>query len=285
MLFTKYSRGYKSGGLNTGTIVARPLTDSEFVDSFELGVKQQIGGQLQINAAVFYYDYDGMQIPLSVNPLAGPPITQYINMDVISRGFELETVWQVTDAFQVLFNYALLNPIVKRGDTSCCFVDNTDPRGLQAEATPTRVANNGDILQDLTGARVPQSPKHKAAVNLNYTFELGDSRLIVSATDTWKDKTYFSIFNRWYNEAPSYHQVDLRLTWKLLDDKFDVVAFGRNVLDDEGYDGTTGVRQTQLPLGSASAGGANVPVIPAGIAQSVSLTPPRTYGLEVRYKF
>jgi iron complex outermembrane receptor protein len=132
---------------------------------------------------------------------------------------------------------------------------------------------------------VPQSPRHKAALNLSYTFNIGDTSLVVSASDTWKDKTYFSIFNRWYNLAPSYHQVDLRFTWRLMEERLNVVAYGRNILDDLGYDGTVGARQTQLPFGPASVGGANVPVIPASIAQSVSLTPPRTIGVEVRYKF
>jgi len=286
LLFFKYSRGYKSGGLNTGTIVSLPLTESETVDAFEFGWKQQLGGRFQINGSLFYYLYDGMQIPLSVNPIAGPPVTQYFNMDVETKGVEVETIWQATDHFQVLFNYAYLDPIVKKGDTSCCFTDNTDPLALQPEANPSGPPSSPTSQgQELADQRVPQSPRHKAALNLNYTFELGDSRLIVSVSDAWKDKTYFSIFNRYYNLAPSYHQVDARITWKLLDDKLDLVAFGRNLLDDLGYDGTVGARQTQLPLGPASVGGANVPVIPAAIAQSVSLTPPRTYGVELRYKF
>jgi iron complex outermembrane recepter protein len=286
MLFFKYSRGYKSGGLNTGTIVGLPLTKEETVDAFELGWKQQFGGRFQINGALFYYQYDGMQIPLSVNPVAGPPVTQYFNMDVESKGAEIETIWQATDHFQVLFNYAFLDPKVKRGQTSCCFTDNTDPLAQQPEASPSGPPSSATSQgQELANQRVPQSPRHKAALNLNYTFELSSSKVIVSASDTWKDETYFSIFNRYYNLAPSYHQVDARITWKLMDDKLDVVAFGRNVLDDLGYDGTVGSRQTQLPLGPASVGGANVPVIPAAIAQSVSLTPPRTYGVEFRYKF
>jgi len=280
MMFLKYSRGYKAGGLNTGTIVSAPLTNEEVVDAFEFGAKTQFFGRLQINGSLFYYEYDAMQIPLSVNPIAGPPVTQYFNMDVLSRGVEIETIWQATDHLQVLFNYALLNPFVKKGATSCCFTDNNDPSAQQPEATPSGPASGVNQGQDLTHARVPQSPKHKAALNLNYTFDLANSSLNVSVSDTWKDRTYFSIFNRWYNEAPSYHQLDMRMTWKLVEEKVDLVAFGRNVLDDLGYDGTTGSRQTQLPATAA-----NLPTIPSTIAQNISLTPPRTYGLELRYKF
>jgi iron complex outermembrane receptor protein len=150
---------------------------------------------------------------------------------------------------------------------------------VQPEAQPSGppAASRG---QSLDGETVPQSPEHKLALNVNYTFAFTPGSLTLSASDIWKDATYFSVFNRWYSKAPSYNQVDLRATWKSANDRITVVAFGRNVLDDEGYDGTAGLMQTQLPLG-----GAGVPVIPRSIAQSVSLTPPRTYGMELQYRF
>jgi iron complex outermembrane receptor protein len=277
-IYGKYSRGYKAGGFNSGAIVQLPMTEPETVDAFELGLKQQIGGQLQINASLFYYSYEGMQIPLSVIPAAGPTQTQFFNMDkVTSRGAELETIWQPTDALQILFNYAYLDAKIDKG---CCFVDGVDPRAIQPDAQPSGPLTGTSQGQSLTGERVPQSPEHKAALNMNYTFRLAPGSLNVSVSDIWKDATYFSVFNRPYNLAPSYNQIDLRATWTAASDHYSIVAFGRNILDDEGYDGTTGLLQTQLP-----AGGVGVPVIPASITRNVSLTPPRTYGVELQYRF
>jgi iron complex outermembrane receptor protein len=285
LAFAKYSRGYKAGGFNSGAIVQLPLTEAESVDAFEMGWKQQLGGQFQINTSLFYYLYDGMQIPLSVNPPGGGPTqTQFFNMDVTSKGAELETIWRPIDALQVLFNYAYLDPIIKKSDKSCCFVDGTDVLGTQPDATPVGpvvgTGANQSRGQELAGQRVPQSPANKVALSINYTFNFEAGNLIASVSDTWKDHTYFSVFNRWYSLAPSYHQVDMRITWQSANDHLTVVAFGRNVLDDLGYDGTAGLRQAQIP-----SGGTGVPTIPASIAQSVSLTPPRTYGIELRYKF
>src|SRR6202012_4551098 len=66
LAYFKYSRGYKSGGWSTYTIGAQPYVGSEFVDAFEVGAKKTIGRQWTLNGDVFYYNYYGEQVPLSV---------------------------------------------------------------------------------------------------------------------------------------------------------------------------------------------------------------------------
>jgi iron complex outermembrane receptor protein len=219
-----------------------------------------------------------MQIPLSVIPAAGPTQTQFFNLNVHQHGLEIETLWQPIDRLQVLFNYAYLKATVDDGQ--CCFVDGVDPSAVQPEAqpfSPTTAASRGQYLD---GQTVPQSPEHKLALNVNYTFAFRPGSLTVGASDIWKDATYYSVFNRYYSRAPSYNQIDLRATWKSANDHIALVAFGRNILDDNGYEAVSGVYQTQIPTG-----GIGVPTIPRSIAENVTLTNPRTYGLEVHYKF
>jgi iron complex outermembrane receptor protein len=276
--FLKYSRGYKAGGFNTGTITALPMTDPEFVNAYELGWKQQLGGRLQLNASVFFYDYKDMQIPLTYIPPAGPPQTPFVNLaKVESTGFEIETIWAPIDDLQVLFNYAYLNAEVKE---ACCFVDGVDTGAVQPEAQPSGPRSGTNQGQTLVGQTVPQSPKHKAALNVNYTFHFAAGSLNVGATDIWKDETYFSVFNRWYNLAPSYNQVDARATWTSEDNRYSLIAYGRNILDEDGYDGAGAGYQNQIPLG-----GPNLRTIPRAIARNYSLTPPATFGMEVQYRF
>jgi iron complex outermembrane receptor protein len=278
LLYLKYSRGYKAGGFNTGTITALPMTDPEFVNAYELGWKQQLGGRLQLNASVFFYDYKDMQIPLTFIPPAGPPQTPFVNLaKVESTGVEFETIWAPIDDLQVLFNYAYLNAEVKE---ACCFVDGVDTGAIQPEANPSGPASGTNQGQTLVGETVPQSPKHKAALNVNYTFHFAAGSLNVGATDIWKDETYFSVFNRWYNLAPSYNQVDARMTWTSEDNHYSIIAYGRNILDEDGFDGAGAGFQNQIPLG-----GPNVRTIPRVIARNYSLTPPRTYGMELQYRF
>ena len=94
----------------------------------------------------------------------------------------------------------------------------------------------------------------------------------------WRDAQYGSIFERSYNKAPSWEQVDLRLTFKDAQNKYTVIGYVKNVFDDLGYyEGSTSSRTVgRLPTGQ--------PVV-QGIATTYGLTPPRTYGVELQYRF
>src|SRR6185437_4662890 len=76
--------------------------------------------------------------------------------------------------------------------------------------------------QDLSGNQLPQSTKNKVAVNLLYTFETEHGSLTPTISYIWRDKQYGSIFQRAYNQSPSWDQVDARLTWKDRDNKYSV---------------------------------------------------------------
>ncbi|HWA60819.1 MAG TPA: TonB-dependent receptor [Caulobacteraceae bacterium] len=256
LAYAKWSRGYKSGGFNSGTLSAKPETAPESIDAFEIGGKKVFGRTLQVNAALFYYLYDGMQIPLSVQPTTGPVTTFFFNMDrVISYGAELETIWQPTPDLQIMFNYAYLHATIDKG---CCFVDTVQP---------------GLGNQDLHGQTVPQSPRNKISLNANYTFHLDPGNLNVSASWIWKDKTYDSIFNRPWYLAASYSQVDLRASFTDRDDRFTVIGFIKNATNAKGADNVTASL-----LGAPAAG------FPA-YNQTIGLIPPRTYGLELQVRF
>ena len=89
---------------------------------------------------------------------------------------------------------------------------------------------------------------------------------------------YGTIFSRSYNKTPSWDQVDLRFTYKDAQDRFTIIAYGKNILDDLGYyEGATSSRR----VGRLISG---VPVV-QGIATTYPLTPPRTYGVEFQYRF
>jgi iron complex outermembrane receptor protein len=279
-IYAKYSRGYKAGGFNAGTIQKFPETNPEYVDAFELGTKLTLANQLQMNVAAFYYDYQGMQIPLSVQPFTGPTQTTFFNMDVINYGAELETVWQPTSQLQVLFNYAYLSTAIQSqcdaalGAASVCLVDNNDLLGQDPDANKAGPLTASGQAQSVHGQQVPQSPTNKASLNVNYRFDFSPGSLTLSASDTWKDSTYFSIFNRSYNLAPAYSQVDVRATWTDTENRYSIVGYVRNATNSLGYDGYNGG-----VIGNTNAIGG-----PRTVGETVSLTPPRVFGIQVQYR-
>lgn len=275
LIYAKYTRGYKAGGFNAGSIAADPSTDPEFVNAYEIGLKRNWGRVFQMNASVFYYDYLNAQAPLLVST-AGGDRTDFLNIPKSrSVGFELETVWSPIQNLQILFNYALLDAKITE---SGCFVDPNDPTALQPDATPYAVSTPtcpvtvSSRPQNLAGNRLPSSPLNRFTLNVNYRFEFDAGSLTTSATWVYRANTYYSIFNRFYNEAPDYTQTDFRATWTDTDNKYSIIAYLRNAFNEEGYDGAAS------SLYSASPG-------VTAFSRTLTLTPPRTYGVEFQYRF
>jgi iron complex outermembrane receptor protein len=267
LIYAKYSRGYKAGGFNVGTISGGTImTQPESVSAYEFGVKAQPFERLTTNVSAFYYDYQDRQTPIFVVPMTGPLRADFVNVPKsISQGVELETTWFATDNFRLLFNYAYLDAKVEEG---CCWVDGVDPLAVAPGAQPAGAVSASGQEQTVAGQQLPNSPKHRVTVNGLYTIHLpGDSSLDLSASYIWRDKAYAQFFNRDHHTIPAWDQVDLRATWTDSSDRYKVILFGRNVLDEEGYD-----------LSTATARGAS-------IYQTISLTPPRTWGVELQAKF
>ncbi len=274
LLYAKYSRGYKAGGFNSGYVEALPETGPETLDAYEIGGKRQwFDRKLTTNLALFYYNYQGMQIPLSVQPVGGGPAqSQFFNMkQVVSYGVELETIWTPIEHLQILFDYSYLNATIH--DNSDCFVDTADPFAVGPGHNIGHcalVAFPGDQPQNVNGQTVPESTRNKVALNGIYTFVFEPGSLSLSASYIWKDQTYDSIFNRPWSLAPSYSQVDLTATWTDVKNRYTIIVFGRNVFNTQGTDGVAGVRIDYQAFAKY---------------QTFGLNPPATYGVQLQVRF
>jgi iron complex outermembrane receptor protein len=263
--YLRYTRGYKDGGVNAGGLVplANLYTDAEYVDAYEFGWKQEIGGQFTANLSVFYYDYQGAQYPLTLVSTSGLGTnSQIFNIDSLSRGAELETVWRPTTELQLMLNYAFLDTHIKDRN---CYSKSTYTTGVDPKACGNPTPSGGPVY--IFGNDVPGSPENKISFNAMYTFEFSPGKLSLSGSYVWRDTQYSSILggNEWV--VPSYGKTDFRAIWTDTDNSYSVIAYLRNAGDTEGFDGVTAA------TGSS------------GITQSYSLTPPRQYGLELQYRF
>jgi iron complex outermembrane receptor protein len=161
--------------------------------------------------------------------------------------------------------------------------------------------------QSIVGSQLPNAPKNKVAVNANYTYEMEPGSLIGSVSYIWRDKQFGSLFDRDYYLAPSYDQWDARLTYKDRDNKFTIIAFIKNIGNTLGYEGgpiagrragtipgyvlgQNGTTALNPPVPVIGQGNSAAPINPVhiqenGIAVGYLLTPPRTYGIELQYRF
>ena len=323
LVYGSYARGYRSGGFNIGIFTVLsflPYSDKESVDSFELGLKRTFGRTLQTNFAIYNYAYKNLQIPITriAATTLGSTTTSFYNVPKSrSRGFEAEILWQPIENLQIIGTYAYIDAKIQEGTA----VDGVDPTAVQPGAQPVNtfaeciatpslcavdnftngLPNNGRVrYQSLAGSDLPNAPRNKFAIAANYTWNFDPGSLTGSISYAWRDHAYGGLFKRWYYEAPRWDQVDARFLWKSANNKYEFIGYVKNIFDTVGYDqGATAGRVagtfstlygkqpvaglTCSPISPAGSGG-SVPCV-QGIRKTFYTNPPRTYGIELRYKF
>lgn len=267
LVYAKYSRGFKSGGFNLGWALADPFVGSEMLDAYELGWKETLG-RFQVNAALFYYDYQNMQAVDSKiqNSIVLPKL---INLPKVETyGLELETTWRPIDNLTLLANYSYLHSKIKE---ACCYSDSADPLALQPGAQPVgplTVGTDRDLQpQSLVGNQLAGAPKHKAAVNATYTWDAPLGLVTASATFNYTGKSYQTLFNNPLHRIKGGTSTDVRVSWRHPDNGLSIIGTITNVFDEEVENGFVTLPPQNLSF------------------QSLYLEPPRVMTLEVRYAF
>jgi len=294
LVYARYNRGYKAFAFNAGFVGANTEAAAEHVDDYEIGFKKTFNHTLVIDADAFYYNYTNDQLPVGI-PVNGINLTEFVSVPkAVSDGVELEAIWNPIRPLTLSLTYGLDHTSVQSGCSAAqvaalegnplltsgsCIIDYLDPNALAPGARPVGPANpsNGDFYQSIKGNELPQAPENKVAFNATYTIRFDPGDLILSGSYIWKDKSYSSVFERTYYEAPSWSQVDLRATWSGDHDRYEIVLYVKNLFNSLGYDAAADGYTLTSPVGAGTSAYSQ--------AQAYDLTPPRLYGIEVHYKF
>ncbi|HEY2661043.1 MAG TPA: TonB-dependent receptor [Caulobacteraceae bacterium] len=305
LLYASYSRGYKSGGFLFGTDADKVEANPEYVDAYEVGYKTTIAHQLTIDASLFYNNFHGLQVNFTeLNPSDGVSANDFLNLDARAYGLEVETTWHPTHALQVILSYSYMNSAITQGCntatyatsvfTSGCVVDPADPGATDRLAKPVLaiapysgaaipgISSAMQQVQTLKGDELPQSPKNKIALNVNYTWDFSPGSLTASVSNVWQDEEASSVLNGSEYRIPSYDVTDFRLLWNAASKKYTVIAFVKNAFDTVGYgsSGSNGPTAIYAPTATPTADLQRV-----GYNMYHGLIFPRTYGLELQYRF
>jgi iron complex outermembrane receptor protein len=271
---------------NAGFNSARPEVAPEYLNSYEVGYKQTFGHTLLIDIAAFYYDYIGFQVPLSVN-VGGTLQSEFINVPKAeSTGIEFEGVWTPIKDLQITGTYsydytavvsgcslAAATATLATGNTpsgNLCISDTQDPNAVAPGARNILAG-----LQSVKGDSLVNAPRNKVAIDVAYTWHFEPGNLTVSGAYVWRDIQAGTLFNRFYYNAPSWSDVDLRAIWSGDHDRYEVIGFVKNVFNTTQHD--TGAGGAALAGNTTTAGNFFV--------SSFNIAPPRQFGVEVRYKF
>jgi iron complex outermembrane receptor protein len=213
MVYGTLSKGYKAGGINLDPRL--PDYDPETNQQIELGIKSTVAdGRLRVNGAVFYSEYEGMQLS-ALTAVGTPPALLPNTLNAAPAdiyGAELE----MTGRFDALeFNLGL------------SYVESE----YTEDATLTDPLTNANGLVP-AGSPVPFAPQVTANAGVQYDLRAGSWTITPRFQVSYSDSQLASPFEYPSTVAPSRTLADLRVTAKP-NDRLRLEAFATNLFDEE----------------------------------------------------
>lgn len=283
-VYGSYRTGYKSGGYSISAFLTRnstaddPAYGNETVEGFEAGVKSTLfDRQLRLNADVYRYTYDGLQIDY-VDPRTAQNFTQNaakartqgveVDGEVALRnfpGFVIRASGAYTDAKYLSFPLAPCNG------------GQRPVEGCNLAVNPTTGAGT---RQDLSGQRLPAAPSWTGNVGADYTFDVGAARQIY-LNGNMRFSSRYKLFgyapdhaDRFFQKA--YATFDASVGYGPEDRSWQVQLVGKNLTN-----------RFVAMTGSDTAGSGSNTGVANGVHSDtrVSVADPRTVSIELTARF
>jgi len=257
LLYGKWSRGYRQGGVAPYSAASAIVYDEEQVDTYEIGSKTIFHGPIRgtFNVAAFYNDFQDQQLS---NGFASSTGEVPGNVGIVNAGksriygAEVETVLIPFRGMNVNLSYAYLNAKIDKVDV----IAASPPYDITVP-----LAVKGDPL--------PYTPKNKLAATLAYTLPLdakvGD--ITAAATYTYQSSFLVNRSSPFGKKLDGRELVNLNVNWNTIyGGPVDAGLFVTNLFEEKYYTTVTG--------GYNSFG-----------FESAYLGEPRMYGARVRVSF
>ncbi|MCH1491844.1 MAG: TonB-dependent receptor, partial [Luminiphilus sp.] len=253
LVYGSISNGFKSGGFNganSNTSTQLIPYEEEVLTAYEIGSKATLaGGSMQLNGALFYYDYQDKQEQDAAVTLVGN-ISGLTNVDESEiYGAEIDLTWQPTERLTLAFNGAWIESEVKEWQA----VDR---------ATSAWQPDGGGInYYDASGQELAMTPDFSYTVYARYEMPITNSLMMdISADYNQTGETTGG--PRPEDATDDYGVANARVGLGSNSGNWRVMAWVRNLTDEDYYP-------------SAYAGGNGPYVRTWGM--------PRTYGLTFSY--
>jgi iron complex outermembrane receptor protein len=180
MVYATYAKGFRPGGgnnplpeaacaedLHNFGIASSPTSyNSDSVDSFEVGAKDNIGGRLRISSSIYYIKWNNIQ------QVVLPPICQITFItnlgEAVAKGGDIQIEWAATNS---------LTADLTTGYTDARYTKDSSFATAVPDANgnlPAPIAASGDgILGSISGDSNPSNPPFTVSLGLEYHFNIG----------------------------------------------------------------------------------------------------------------
>lgn len=229
LIYLNVSRGYKAGSfphVSAAVFDAYEAVSQESLLDYEVGFKLQLAeGRVQLNGAVFYYDYQDKQLRAKfIDPLFGA-LDKLVNVPKSEiKGAELEITASPLDGLTLSASATYLDAQVKEYDGVVGSV--LDSNGLRQP-----------VLASFEGVDLPFAPEYQYTVRADYDFSLsadlnaffgiglnGQSDSIGILTVSAADRDLY--------EIPSRNLVNVNAGVRASDDHWRATVWAKNLGDD-----------------------------------------------------
>jgi len=229
-LYASYTTGYRAGGFNGGNFDRATMSGDEYfeetIGSMEFGVKSTLmDGRMRLNAAVFSYDYDDVQVSVIKSDDGG------VSTDVVNaasfgtEGLELDLAFLVTDTMTVRAQYAY---------TDREYDDFPDYQGLSI--TPTQGLTPENAYNVVVDWNMLNFGSNSIDLQVSANYE-DETVSITSSTTSYTATGQPAIAANM--QQPSNQErtlVNARLSWSSElegGQRLNVTAWGRNITDEQ----------------------------------------------------
>jgi len=293
MTYLSVSKGVKPGGISTvasGTWMdtgpeGKPdgnLDELKFgpekLTAYEVGAKTTLFDRtLILNAALFYQQYTGKQIPVqnvTESDIAYTLIENAGEADV--SGLELEVVWQASDNVRLQAGYSYLN-----GEYTNLTYQTNSSNSIARAGNCIPDASGNVCTISLDGNSLEDIPEHSVVALAGYYPPLGfidapGLNGLLEADVEYQSSRYTEEFND--REVASFTLVNARIG--LQSERWDALIYVNNVFDDDT------IKSWSSSTGLVATSERTDPSIAAFPAEGFAIAPPpRTWGVRANLRF
>jgi iron complex outermembrane receptor protein len=231
MAFAFAARGHKGVAydLVTATTPEEAATfpvKAEKSDDYEVGMRSEwLDRRLVLNTTVYDTEYSNFQVQTIVPNLLNQFILTNIPK-VRSRGLEVEAVAQIAAGLRANAAYAYTDAHAVTYPIGQCYGGQTVPT----------TCTGSPAFQDLAGATLPNAPKNKVNVGVDYARSVPALPIDadVNVSSVWQSAENFSITKDPGTVQPAYNITNLNLTLTpQRDPRFTMSLFCNNLLDKQ----------------------------------------------------
>jgi len=220
--------------------VVLPTFDEEVVDAYEIGLKTDLAdGRVRLNAAAFYYDYEGLQYQATDPEVFQGGVGNIPESEIY--GAELEFAAFLTDSLILDARMAWLETEITKDHLA---LDNVESdaatnallgQGFDLFSPEIQIARAAQV-QNVNGNELAKTPGFTGNIALNWNTDVGSWGEMRSTLQyTYRGDFKHRVFNNGDTDVvDSYDVIDLVVGFYPGSSDWRVELIGKNLTDEDG---------------------------------------------------